>query len=83
MNIGRELTDLKEKINNAQTEQSKLEGKKEQIMSQLKEKFKVTTTKKAEKLLSKMKTELTNMSGRLNSGLDRFKEDYGDSLDEY
>lgn len=83
MNISRELTDLKEKIDNAQTEQSKLEGKKEQLLTQLKEKFKVPTIEKAEKLLTKMKTELINMEGRLKSGLDRFKEDYEESLDEY
>ena len=83
MNTTRELTDLKEKIDTAQQEQSKLEGKQQLLLTQLKEKFKVSTIEKGTKLLGKMKTELEDMKGRLSSGLDQFKEDYGDSLDEY
>lgn len=83
MNIAKELTEIKEQIDNAQTEKSKLEGKYEQLMTQLKEKFEVTTIEKAGKLLLKMKTELTNMGGRLKSGMDQFKEDYEETLSEY
>lgn len=83
MSIQEQLTDLKEKIDNAQIDKSKLEGKKEQLMSQLKEKFKVNSIPKAENLLVKMKKELTNMKDKLESGMDQFEEDYGEALNDY
>ena len=83
MSTERDLIELKEKIDNAITEKTKLEGQKTQLMSQIKDTFKVNTLEKAEKLLSKMKTELVNMKGRLDSGIEQFEEDYGEALNDF
>lgn len=67
------ITDLNDKIDLIKTlreKKSKLEGKKEQLLSDLLEKFKIKTLEAAESLLSKKKSELEDVNSKIDNLLD-------------
>jgi esterase/lipase len=71
------ITDLNKKIDLIKTlreKKSKLEGKKEQLLSDLLEKFKVKTLEEAQGLLTDKKNELEDVDFKINGLISEMDE---------
>jgi uncharacterized coiled-coil protein SlyX len=75
--ISRILLDLKDKIESTQRELDQLVGKRELIMEQLKEVFKVSTIPEAEDLLVDLRDSVSSMTPKIEELLKKLKDDYG------
>jgi len=74
MNAVEKLREKENQIKTLQEKKSRLEGRKEQLLSDLKEKFKVTTLEAAQKLLEEKRTELTKVEDKVNGILNEMDE---------
>ena len=72
------LFELKERIEEAKTDKSKLEGRLEELMKRLDTDFGCKTVPAAEKKLKVFKKEITDMQSELDMGIDELKEIYED-----
>lgn len=70
MNTVDKLKEKEEQIKSIQEKKSRLEGKREQLLSDLKTKFDVTTLEEAERLLKDMKTELDDVEEKMDALLE-------------
>lgn len=70
------IVELKEQIDNAKAEISKLEGKKEGLMDSLKKDWKCTTLKKTEEKLTAMEYDLRNLADLRQVSIEKLEEKY-------
>jgi len=71
-----ELIALKQEIEEAKEQRSKLQGQVEALMGQLKDDYGCDTLKKAEKLLTDMEKELATLSNEIQVGLDELENEF-------
>ena len=76
MSTTEKLLDLKQDIDNAKTEIAKLEGKKEALMKELKDQWKCTTVKQAEKKLAALEKEAGELGNQIEKGVTELEEKY-------
>jgi len=76
MSTTEKLLELKQDIDNAKTEIAKLEGKKEAVTQELKDQWKCTTTKQAEKKLKGLETEAEDLNTQIGGGVIKLEEKY-------
>ena len=76
MSTTEKLLDLKQDIDNAKTEIAKLEGKKEAVMKELKDQWKCTTIKQAEKKLQGFEKEAGELGEQIEKGVTELEEKY-------
>ena len=74
-----EFLEIKNTLNQKQSERDQLLGKKDSLLEQL-VKLGYSTVKAAEKALSKLETKIENQEYELEKGIKTFKEKYGDLL---
>jgi hypothetical protein len=72
----KDLLDLKDEIEEAKIKVTSLKGKKELLMSQLKEKWKCETVEEAEDLLMEKRKEVKTLSTKLDKKLAEIQEEY-------
>lgn len=72
----KELLDLKEDINEARDEVNRLEGRKDHLLSQLKEDWDCTSLKQAKAKLEKLKKETKKLSQQIKAGIEKLEEKY-------
>lgn len=75
-NITDKLIDLKEKIDEAKNNKAKAEGKQEELMSQLKKEFGITTLTQAERKLIKLEEEALALEKELGKGMEELEKEY-------
>lgn len=71
-----QLLELKEEIDNAKSETSKLEGKLEHLKGQLKKEWKCNSVKEAEEKLEEMKQESDKIQEKIDKGVRELEEKY-------
>ena len=76
MSTTEKLLELKQDIDNAKTEIAKLEGKKEALMTELKDQWKCTTIKQAEKKLKGLEKEAGELGKQIEKGVTKLEEKY-------
>jgi predicted Rossmann-fold nucleotide-binding protein len=76
MNQTEKLLNLKQDIDNAKTNIAKGEGKKEALMTELKEQWQCTTIKQAEKKLQKHIDEAHDLNNQIEKGVTELEEKY-------
>lgn len=76
MSTTEKLLELKQDIDNAKTEIAKLEGKKEALMKELKDQWKCTTIKQAEKKLADLEKEAGKLGEQIEKGVTELEEKY-------
>ena len=69
-----ELAGYREKIQEAKSKISQLEGRKEATMERLKTDYNLTSTKKAEAHLDELKEEKKKLDDRLNEVMDQIRD---------
>ncbi|MEK0346436.1 MAG: hypothetical protein QQN65_06355 [Nitrosopumilus sp.] len=74
MNVVQRLKEKEIQIKSLQEKKSRLEGKKEQLLSDLKEKFGVATLEEGQKLLEQKKTKLAEVEERIDGLLEKMDE---------
>jgi vacuolar-type H+-ATPase subunit D/Vma8 len=74
-----ELIALKQEIDEAKEQHSKLQGQREALFQQLKDEYGCSTIKQAEKLLSKMDEEITSLSNEISIGLQEIEDKFYDN----
>lgn len=79
MGISEDLIKLKTKIEGAQTELSRLEGRLQEAEDRLKSTFKVSTIEEARKLLVKMQADLDRVDAEVEIGIETFNKKLGTS----
>ena len=77
----KDLLALKSKVDEAKTEVTRLKGKEQYLMQQLKETWDCATVDDAQKLLKKMNKELETMNASIETGMEELEEKYGDVID--
>jgi len=70
----KDLKSKEESIRNLQQKQQRLEGKKEQLLSSLKEEFNISTLKKGEELLETKEAELKTQEAEAQKLLEEMEE---------
>ena len=76
MRIKEKLLSMKETIDTIKSDRSKLEGKLEAVMQQLKDDFNVTTLKAAEKKYEALKKEEDELTEDLEKRIEKLENDY-------
>lgn len=71
-----ELLDLKETILDAEKKKDKLDGNVEYLMKTLKEKYKITDLKGADKNLKTMKEEIDALNEEIKTGTEELENKY-------
>lgn len=79
MGISEDLIKLKTKIEGAQTELSRLEGRLQEAEDRLKSTFKVSTIEEARKLLVKMQADLDRVDAEVETGIETLNKKLGAS----
>jgi len=74
--ILKELTKLQEMINDSKENVSKLKGRKEEILNQLKKDFNLKTIAEAEKKLKENGKALDDLEKEIKKSFDKLKEEY-------
>ncbi|MFA5396872.1 MAG: hypothetical protein WC346_12765 [Methanogenium sp.] len=74
--ILKELTKLQEMINDSKENVSKLKGRKEEILNQLKKDFNLKTIAEAEKKLKENEKALDDLEKEIKKSFDKLKEEY-------
>ena len=69
-----ELLDLKQEINEAKDKSTKLQGRKDLLVEQLKEKYNVTTLKQAKEKLKKMEQSLETLHVQIEDATEKLEE---------
>jgi len=77
----KQLLALKEEIEEAKSEVSKLEGRREQMMDTLKKDWDCETLEEAETKLEKMRKDFETLEEQIQEGLEELDEKYK-SLDD-
>jgi len=72
----KELLELKKEIDEAKTEISELKGTRKQLMKDLKENWDCTTLEQAEKKHEKLGEEITELSNKIEKGVEELNEKY-------
>ena len=72
----KELLELKEQIEESKQEKIKLEGRLEQVQSELKEKFDCGSLEEAQKKLTSMKKEGEKMNKKIEKATKALEEKY-------
>jgi septal ring factor EnvC (AmiA/AmiB activator) len=70
------LLNLKQDIDNAKTNIAKGEGKKEALMKEIKDQWKCTTIKQAEKKLKDFTDEAHNLNNQIEERVEKLEEKY-------
>lgn len=68
------LLQLKEEIDRAQTDLNKLEGRRQALMEQLKKEFNCSTIEEAETLLEEKQTRIKSLKKKFDEGLMELNE---------
>jgi len=68
------LLDLKQEINEAKDKSTKLQGRKDLLVEQLKEKYNVTTLKQAKEKLKKMEQSLETLHVQIEDATEKLEE---------
>ena len=76
--VAKRLIKLKEDIERAKTEKTKLEAGLKIYMDDLKEKFKVSTVKDALKLINDMKQEQEKIQAKIQKIYEHLEKNYGE-----
>lgn len=76
MDIGQELLNLKEKIENAKTEKATVNGKLQSITERLEGEHGCTTVVQAKELVKKLQTEKEQLEDKLETGMKKLREAY-------
>ncbi|MCK9456406.1 MAG: hypothetical protein M0R31_03835 [Candidatus Riflebacteria bacterium] len=71
-----DLLDLKERIDEAKEEISKLEGRKAGYLETLKDQFKCSSVKEANELLQKMDKNIEDLDDEIKTGLEQLEEEF-------
>ena len=71
----KELLQLQQEIEDAKTEVSKLEGRKERLMEELQEKWACPTMEDAQKKLKELNEQVTKLNDQIEEGLEKLEED--------
>jgi len=71
-----DLLDLKERIDEAKEEISKLEGRKAGYLETLKDQFKCSSVKEANELLQKMDKNIEDLDDEIKAGLEQLEEEF-------
>jgi len=69
-----ELLDLKQEIIEAKDKATKLQGRKDLLTEQLKEKYGVTTLKQAQEKLKKMNDDLEDLYAKITKEIEKLEE---------
>jgi len=69
-----ELLDLKQEINEAKDKSTKLQGRKDLLVEQLKEKYNVTTLKQAKEKLKKMEQSQETLNTQIEEATEKLEE---------
>lgn len=75
-NITDKLLKMKEKIENSKTEKAKMEGQLEVLKKRLNEEFDCPTIKQAETKLKALSKEITELEGKIETGVSELEENY-------
>jgi len=78
--VEQKLLSLKQKIESAKTEKSKLDGAMESLKKRLLDEFGCKTVKQAEKKIEEMKEKLKSLNNDIQEKLKSIEEEYGDLL---
>jgi len=70
------LLDLKQQIDEAKTSVSELKGQQTALLKQLKDTYKCTTVKEAEKLAEKMQRDITALQTQIDKHTKELEEKY-------
>lgn len=70
------LLELKEEIDNAKSEITRLEGQKSYLLDQLKEEFEINSLKEANKKVEEEETSLEELEEQLDEQIQEIKEKY-------
>ena len=76
MEIKEKLLSMRETIDTIKADRSKLEGKFESVMQQLKDEFDVDSLKKAEKLYEEIRKEEKELADKLQDMFNKLEQDY-------
>lgn len=71
-----DLLDLKDEINEAKSEVSKLEGRQEHLMQQLKDDWGCASFKKAKKKIEEFKSEIKKLDDKIEHETEKLQENY-------
>lgn len=71
---------LKSRLEQAQSKADKAEGRYEQLMEELQQKYGCKTLKEAKKLLSRLQKEESAAEEALQDSIAKFEEEFGDYL---
>ncbi len=74
--ILKELTDLQETIAQTKKSVAQLEGRRDEILNQLKKEFKVASIAEAEKKLATLKKESTELENTIQKDFKKLKDEY-------
>jgi hypothetical protein len=77
----KQLLQLKEDVNSAKIQLSKLKGKHELYLQQLYDKFKCKNINQAEKLLKEMEKEQNNLQKQIDVSIEKLKTNY--NIEDY
>lgn len=70
------VEDYKEQIKKSEIEKAKLDGKKEEILKYLKDKFNISSIKEAEEQLEKLKKDKKFLEEEIEEKMEKLKNDY-------
>jgi len=70
------LLELKDQIEDAKSEVSKLEGRRDALREELKDDWACGTIKQAKNLLGDLEKELTQLENKLSKGIKELEEKY-------
>ena len=71
-----DLFKLKERIDDAKSKVSELEGSKKQLMKELKEQWNCTSVEAAEKKVKTMEKEISGLTINIDKGTEELEEKY-------